>query len=302
MFINICQTSYVKKIVSDKIASEDNPPENLLEDCPKKIGRSSGFMAERFVKNPVTITLEFREKIRIEKMDIGLRLGAQQTTALQLFAGEAENFLYKTGVFYIGIFDKLEKVRFERKMRDSSTVNDEIGVKILNFFHSESIDSCKFLSIKINRANHVACIGWLKIFVDCELPNLQNFDATTDSLILPTVRFMSPTNEINNDDIPEDFVDPITCHCMSLPVTLPCGHTIDKSTLDKYINVEATMGRKANDPFTGVAFEGESRPLPNRALKERIDRYFLNNPDLARKENFGYTICDGKTFELNYNF
>ena len=81
------------------------------------------------------------------------------------------------------------------------------------------------------------------------------------------------------NECPEDFLDPITCQMMILPVLLPSGHTIDRSTLEKHNKTEAVWGRPPNDPFTGVAFTSKSQPVPNVKLKTRIDRYLLTSGD-----------------------
>lgn len=56
---------------------------------------------------------------------------------------------------------------------------------------------------------------------------------------------------------------------------LPSGMVIDNSTLEEYQKREATWGRLPNDPFTGVPFTQNSKPLPNPLLKSRIDRLAL---------------------------
>ena len=40
----------------------------------------------------------------------------------------------------------------------------------------------------------------------------------------------------------------------------------------RFIESEEKWGRKASDPFTGVAFSSTLQPVPNVALKARIDR------------------------------
>ncbi|XP_077992169.1 RING finger protein 37-like [Glandiceps talaboti] len=80
-------------------------------------------------------------------------------------------------------------------------------------------------------------------------------------------------------EFPTDFIDPITCDMMSLPVLLPSGHSVDQSTLDKHTETEAKWGRKANDPFTGLPFTDVSKPVPNVKLKSRIDQFLLKAGD-----------------------
>ncbi|XP_040837677.1 RING finger protein 37 isoform X2 [Ochotona curzoniae] len=78
-------------------------------------------------------------------------------------------------------------------------------------------------------------------------------------------------------DVPEEFLDPITLEIMPCPMLLPSGKVIDQSTLEKCNRSEAVWGRVPSDPFTGVAFTPHSQPLPHPALKARIDHFLLQH-------------------------
>jgi hypothetical protein len=59
-------------------------------------------------------------------------------------------------------------------------------------------------------------------------------------------RTFTQTQPLDNCDsvsIPSEFIDLITNEIMVLPVLLPSGKSIDKSTLDKYLANEAQWGR-----------------------------------------------------------
>ncbi|KAM9331468.1 RING finger protein 37 [Gastrophryne carolinensis] len=78
-------------------------------------------------------------------------------------------------------------------------------------------------------------------------------------------------------DVPEEFLDPITLEIMTMPMILPSGKVIDQSTIDKCNQSEASWGRLPSDPFTGVPYAPQSQPLPHPSLKARIDYYLLQN-------------------------
>lgn len=78
-------------------------------------------------------------------------------------------------------------------------------------------------------------------------------------------------------DVPEEFLDPITLEIMPCPMLLPSGKVIDQATLEKCNRSEATWGRVPSDPFTGVAFTPHSQPLPHPSLKARIDHFLLQH-------------------------
>ena len=92
----------------------------------------------------------------------------------------------------------------------------------------------------------------------------------------------------SSSSIPEDFIDPITCELMTAPVLLPSGHNIDTTTLEKHITVERSWGRLPSDPFTGKVFSDTSKPVPNSALKVRIDKFLLTSG--VSTSSFGRTV------------
>ena len=89
-------------------------------------------------------------------------------------------------------------------------------------------------------------------------------------------------------EIPEEFLDPLTVEVMALPMLLPSGQSVDHSTLEKYNEGEAKYGRHPNNPFTAVPFTANCKPIPNAALKARIDYFLLTNPTQAT--NIGQTL------------
>ncbi len=51
--------------------------------------------------------------------------------------------------------------------------------------------------------------------------------------------------------VPTKFLDAITYEIMLLPMLLPSGHYVDRSTVDKLANSDSLYGRSPTDPFTG---------------------------------------------------
>ncbi|XP_068209921.1 RING finger protein 37-like [Palaemon carinicauda] len=96
-------------------------------------------------------------------------------------------------------------------------------------------------------------------------------------------------------EVPEDFLDPLTCEVMTVPLLLPSGHSIDADTLDRFIANEAIWGRPASDPFTGVPFKHRQMPAPNVPLKARIDRFILLNTDHPLVQSCGRTLSTSGT-------
>ncbi|XP_053113536.1 RING finger protein 37 [Hemicordylus capensis] len=114
----------------------------------------------------------------------------------------------------------------------------------------------------------------------------QGFGGQAASLPLPMESDIVPLGNSDSQeqklmeaiqDVPEEFLDPITLEVMTLPMLLPSGKVIDQGTLEKCNRSEASWGRVPSDPFTGVAFSQHSQPLPHPSLKARIDHFLLQH-------------------------
>ncbi|KAK9398584.1 RING finger protein 37 [Crotalus adamanteus] len=108
---------------------------------------------------------------------------------------------------------------------------------------------------------------------------LSSFPLPMESDVVPFGHSTSQEQKLVEvlQDIPEEFLDPITLEVMTLPMLLPSGKVIDQGTLEKCNRSEATWGRVPSDPFTGVAFGPHSQPLPHPSLKARIDHFLLQH-------------------------
>ncbi|OHS93356.1 hypothetical protein TRFO_40351 [Tritrichomonas foetus] len=103
------------------------------------------------------------------------------------------------------------------------------------------------------------------------LPRTQEYEDVTRRFsvfadLLKNIAAQNASIEINIDDAPEEFIDPILYVLMTDPYRLPTGTVIDKSTLDQVI----MNGLK--DPLTTVIFKLED-VKPDTELKKRIDEW-----------------------------
>ena len=76
-------------------------------------------------------------------------------------------------------------------------------------------------------------------------------------------------------EIPEEFLDGLTCEIMAMPVRLPSGNAVDECTVERFAKQEAAWGRSASDPFTAQPISASHRPVYDTALKARIDSFLL---------------------------
>lgn len=96
-------------------------------------------------------------------------------------------------------------------------------------------------------------------------------------------------NDIESFDIPEEFLDVITCEIINIPMVLPSGNVVDILTIEKCKNNEEKLGRLPSDPFTGLIYTSNNQPLFNAALKARIDEFKLKNSHEIEIKNSGRT-------------
>lgn len=112
-----------------------------------------------------------------------------------------------------------------------------------------------------------------KAHFDSLQPKLSSFSKL--SPVSTSATSSSPDSASSETTIPQEFLDSLTQELMVMPMILPSGMVVDNSTLDEYEKQEAAWGRMPNDPFTGVPFTKDSKPLPNPLLKSRIDSLLL---------------------------
>lgn len=74
------------------------------------------------------------------------------------------------------------------------------------------------------------------------------------------------TQDIDQDDIPEEYLDALMCTLMEDPVTLPSGYVVDRTTINQHLLNDET------DPFTRVPLK-ETDIVSNESLKQQIQTF-----------------------------
>lgn len=114
------------------------------------------------------------------------------------------------------------------------------------------------------------------MFYSSNMLSKADSDCATKILEAPKDREKNEESTTNSSDrIPGDMLDPLTLEVMRLPILLPSGHSVDRSTLDKHVKSQSEYGNAASDPFTGIPFSESNKPIPNVKLKARIDEFNL---------------------------
>ncbi|XP_041369079.1 LOW QUALITY PROTEIN: RING finger protein 37-like [Gigantopelta aegis] len=334
MLVDFCHWSLKTVATSSSVSSDGYDVENLVSK--DFILKNKGFLAERFLKPPVSITFAFPCSINIHQVIINPVVGRQKSSALEVLTNTQKltsSWLFGLDstsqdrnpvqltpvsvgrihmkdpavcVFRYPSFratspysvDDSDFSRFqyvvEMKHRYGTALVSHLTIRITNTIES-LIPGIKSVAIfgqpshKYDKAIHEKVFyHYVNSLNLKQLPTVsKNCDTSTkDCLILVE----SSSDSTSKFEIPEEFVDPITCEVMALPTLLPSGKSIDHNTLEKYIENEATYGRLPNDPFTGVSFNTDSYPVPNNSLKVRIDQFLLKHCDESQVKSAPRTV------------
>ncbi|ELK04016.1 RING finger protein 37 [Pteropus alecto] len=278
MVINLCLPQFRPRIYCNKISADGYEVENLIsEDLTK---RSHGFRTEYFIKPPVYVTVSFPFNVEICRINIDLAAGVgQNVTGLEMYTsalssrgswntpecrtpGPAEPSIPDKEAFTLICITHVTGSgipcikRLEVWGQPAKTCSQEVIDSVL-LVASESLPQDLALQAPA-----------LPMESDCDSGSQSEGEHAPSNL--------QELAEVIQD-VPEEFLDPITLEIMPCPMLLPSGKVIDQSTLEKCNRSEATWGRVPSDPFTGVAFTPHSQPLPHPSLKARIDHFLLQH-------------------------
>lgn len=104
-----------------------------------------------------------------------------------------------------------------------------------------------------------------------------------------TNQLREPSDHDTADHTPVQFLDEITCELMTVPMMLPSGHLVDKSTLDRTQQSDLLYSRPPSDPFTGVPFSEHHKAKFCPHLKVEIDQYC----SIHKVCSTGTTVAEG---------
>lgn len=293
---------------------------NLLSEDPAL--RRRGFKLEYFLRPPMQVTLGFHWQVEVCGVDVELwpagmdqnavsrklevhtssEAGADTTQGLFLQVSRCE---VREGVqvcFRAPRFRPRALFPHLPPAPSSGAMQSELWSRGL-----QSLGSVARLRLSIPFSSAGTQLGFKALAVwglparSCPPEAMEEFQrahqhtlALTKPLMPPKLPSCVPTqpSEVTSlatpdETIPEEFLDPLTQELMVLPMVLPSGAVVDLSSLEEYQRREATWGRLPNDPFTGVPFTADSKPLPCPLLKSRIDQMVLRRGGRSG-------VCGGK--------
>ncbi|XP_046576107.1 RING finger protein 37-like [Haliotis rubra] len=332
MLVDFGHWSLQPSVSCDKPSSDGYEVENLTSRDSSLQRR--GFLAENFIKPPVNITYKFPCKISIHQIFINPVVGAQKSTAIEIYTssnriinswlGDIDSGRNgrRGGLFDSPFFINIGKISSDIPGRLCFTYPRFVAtppysvdrmctngcqMSELRNQRTQCLTAVSQLTIRITRTSG-SCIPAVKsvqIFGQPAVSNQREILEKVYKIYLESITPMPKiADKVNTTEtkpntslethsgleIPDEFLDPIMCEIMALPMLLPCGKSLDQSTLEKYIDTEASWGRQPNDPFTGVPFSADSKPIPNNSLKSRIDAFVLQNSNNEKLKSVPRTL------------
>lgn len=303
MSINFLHPELQPTIECNTIASEGHEIGNLISS--NQFVFQKGFLAERFISGPVTITVRFLCSVNIKYIIIWSKVSNQKSLGFELSSlkytnqalNETEFKRFASGFIASdanGIL--LHKEGLQIPM-DKHSPDVQLFTK-RTFLRSRNYENVIEVRIKIFKSQYVPAVKKIEVWGEpsplCDRETKTKVHNVWSQIQRRLVSDQVPVlndHEDNlvethnvplprNDLIPEEFYDQITNEVMTLPMILPSGKIIDHQTLERFQNEEACWGRPPSDPFTGIIFTDRCKPAVATVLKAKIDAYLLANSDL----------------------
>lgn len=305
MDYNFLHSRLLPKVTCSSPPMDNYEAENLINENEQI--RSRGFLAYTSIKPPVDVNFELLCPIGMHYILIVTTVGTQKTTGVEILA-RSNNSDFISIAKTLLLNNETGIIACNSRMYSTSKPPSKYREDFqLCFFKSNTFrtftNACE-LKVRIFRTEKsVPCLGkveiWGKVSKMCSTVTVQTVNRLMQRQAVSEQKGeLNPTGSASTDtstsfEIPEEFKDALTFEIMAIPMTLPSGSTVDKTTLDKYVESEASHGRHPCDPFTGLKFTDSRKPVLNMWLKSRIDMFLIQNA--GRTETFALKRTVGKT-------
>ncbi|KZC08610.1 RING finger protein 37 [Dufourea novaeangliae] len=329
MLINFCDPRLRPEIECSTISTEGYEVSNLITNSDK------GFLAYACIKPPVNIDITFLCNVSISHILIWPHVGSQRSSGFQLYAKTSNDASMPYTMLASGFLDRSNSglLLCESNVNHETLSVPENFLKrhikpsvryLATYINNLRICICK-------TDNSVPALGkievWGSVSSRCgkdiiasistlwckhefhefksvkreqseEQSSSSNSIDKSQRLVLPITVVNSSFGEALDSSlqVPEPFLDAITWEIMTQPILLPSGKIIDQSTLQKHEETEALWGRRLTDPFTGLSFSEDRKPVVATALKMRIDKFLLENSNAEEVKRLPRVL--GRTLSL----
>ncbi|KAK7867243.1 hypothetical protein R5R35_000235 [Gryllus longicercus] len=271
-------------------------------------------MVYRTINPPVDVTFTFMCKINISHIIIWPQVGNQKSSGFQVstcnkksssthsFVNVGTGFLKnEPGIIFHHAYEPMNSITSNflrrRLITRQNSLNAVYAVQI-KIMKTNQSSVPAILKVEVWGLPSVSCPKEVRMKVlDLWTNKDKKVDIRKEQKKPEECKLRSTAAALVNQDfeIPEDFLDPITCEIMVLPFILPSGKVVDQRTLEKHENHEANWGRRPSDPFTGKLYTDASKPVLAVALKARIDKFLIDHADVDELKKIPRTV--GRKFK-----
>ena len=259
---------------------------------------------------PVDIFLRFPFNIDIKQIVYGPTIGQHRSTLIEFSVNhqiidEENSWLIDSNrekpmgnlsfhriVQILNEDEQIRRIEIVDRLENSSSTN----TAIFRFSSVTNLVNCSTLKISIRRTfRQSSCaLKYLQVWASLSstIPNVVK--TKLNEILLPTVR--RPAEKIEQASTPSsatepsEFLDALTHDLMLIPMLLPSGFLIDRSTLEKCVAEDQRWSRPARDPFTLIPFDQTSEPVVAEQLKIRIDRFLSDRQHDPNYRRYGRVL------------
>ncbi|XP_040573476.2 RING finger protein 37 [Lepeophtheirus salmonis] len=277
---------------------------NLLSSSKSK----KQWMTEYFIKPPVKITLNFSHPIRLSQITFNCKVENQVSSIYEIYHLNESRLIAKSCV-------NSEQRKLNNTFLRS---NASHGSAEEHFYLKETIKGIVFIIRKTLSSSNIPCVAHLqvwgrlhcsnddylrlkRVWLNLNSEQKSKCETQNNSLVFYGSESSESDNKFSNEsaisidkkeikkdtNLPSEFLDGITFERMNIPMILPSGNVVDKSTLDRHIFEESKWGRAPSDPFTWKLFSERSKPIFDSSLKTRIDTYVLRDSMPTKRKFLG---------------
>ncbi|CAF3433191.1 unnamed protein product [Rotaria socialis] len=304
MLINFCTVQFCPIFECSQMQLDGYHAENLAKD----FSQNNGFLADPLQRLPIDIYIRFPFNIDIKHIYMSPTIGHHRSTLIEfsvnhqiidektswlINSSNKSNIVNTNHISFHRIAQILNEDETTRRIEIHDQDNEQQPTDhTIRYRFSSNLHliNCSTIKITIKRKwrlstcalKYLQIWGVLSNSIPIELKN------KLQQIISPPSKESPSTNNRNAsplDEIPSDFLDSLTCDLMLIPMLLPSGHLIDRTTLEKCIAEDIRWCRSQRDPFTLEAFTELTQPVVAQQLKVRIDHFLSEHQNDPKYRN-----------------
>lgn len=255
------------------VSNDDYLPENLISNSVQK--HNLGFMAYNVSKPPVDLIFKLMCPVKISSIKIWTTIGSLKTTGVEI-STIFRNKTFKISECYFKDEKNSQGFYFHH---EGQTLNMDYpdNFEKAAFFISQRLAYNNAEIVKISIKKTLKCAPVIKRIEIWGKPHFK-FKQKTSLLWNPNIENLTTVKNSQiiesqlkqGIQIPEEFLDSITYDVMAIPMILPSGKMVDQTTIDRMNGM---------DPFTGLLFTNDRKPILNPSIKLQIDSFLFKNCD-----------------------